>query len=115
YAKTPAFFSVQPELSHNEVSGWGQHGDITRQVLSLVALRYAEERPEIDRRFAAVLEATDEVMANVIPVWSQGTDDLSRFFDLAFFGDVVALYMAGRESIDPGPVATDVLLSQPSA
>jgi glucose/mannose-6-phosphate isomerase len=35
-AKAPAFWAVQPELCHNEVAGWGQHGDVTRQVLSLV-------------------------------------------------------------------------------
>jgi glucose/mannose-6-phosphate isomerase len=103
-AKTPAFWAVQPELSHNEVAGWGQHGDVTRQVFTLVTLRHAGELPQVARRFALVVEATDEVMANVIPVWAEGDDDLSRFFDLALFGDFVSLHMAGREGIDPGPV-----------
>jgi len=103
-AKTPAFFAVQPELSHNEVAGWGQHGDVTRQVLSLVTLRHAGENPQVARRFALVVEATDEVMARVIPVWAEGADDLGRFFDLALFGDLVSLHMAGREGTDPGPV-----------
>jgi glucose/mannose-6-phosphate isomerase len=102
-AKTPAFWAVQPELSHNEVAGWGQHGDVTRQVFSLITLRHAGEHPRVARRFARVIEATDEVMANVIPVWAEGDDDLSRFFDLALFGDFVSLHMAGREGIDPGP------------
>jgi glucose/mannose-6-phosphate isomerase len=103
-AKTPAFFAVQPELSHNEVAGWGQHGDVTRQVLSLITLRHGAEHPQVARRFDLVVAATDEVMANVIPVWAQGDDDLARFFDLAFFGDLVSLHLAGREGIDPGPV-----------
>jgi glucose/mannose-6-phosphate isomerase len=103
-AKTPAFWAVQPELSHNEVAGWGQHGDVTRQVFSLVTLRHAGEHPQVARRFALVVDATDEVMANIIPVWAEGDDELSRFFDLALFGDFVSLYMAGREGIDPGPV-----------
>jgi glucose/mannose-6-phosphate isomerase len=103
-AKTPAFFAVQPELSHNEVAGWGQHGDVTRQVLTLVTLRHGGEHPHVARRFDLVVEATDEVMANVLPVWAEGDDDLARFFDLALFGDLVSLHMAGREGIDPGPV-----------
>jgi glucose/mannose-6-phosphate isomerase len=103
-AKTPAFFAVQPELSHNEVAGWGQHGDVTRQLLSLVTLRHAGEHPQVARRFDLVIDATDEVMAQVIPVWAEGADDLGRFFDLALFGDLVSLHMAGREGIDPGPV-----------
>jgi glucose/mannose-6-phosphate isomerase len=103
-AKTPAFFAVQPELSHNEVAGWGQHGDVTRQVFSLVTLRQEGEHPQVSRRFSLVVDATDEVMANVIPVWAEGDDDLARFFDLALFGDFVSLHMAGREGTDPGPV-----------
>jgi glucose/mannose-6-phosphate isomerase len=103
-AKTPAFFAVQPELSHNEVAGWGQNGDVTRQVFSLVTLRQDNEHPQVARRFSLVVEATDEVMANVIPVWAQGDDDLGRFFDHALFGDFVSLHMAGREGTDPGPV-----------
>jgi glucose/mannose-6-phosphate isomerase len=103
-AKTPAFFAVQPELSHNEVAGWGQHGDVTRQVLSLVTLRHAGEHPQVARRFDLVVDAIDEVMAQVIPVWAEGADDLGRFFDLTLFGDLVSLHMAGREGTDPGPV-----------
>jgi glucose/mannose-6-phosphate isomerase len=109
-AKIPAFVSEQPELSHNEVAGWGQHGDVTRQVFSLVTLRHTGEHSQVARRFDLVVAATDEVMANVIPVWADGDDDLGRFFDLALFGDLVSLHMAGREGIDPGPVpaAADV-------
>ena len=50
-AKVPAFWNSQPELSHNEVCGWGQHGDITRQVLTLVNLRHDGEHPQVSRRF----------------------------------------------------------------
>ena len=35
-AKAPAFCNRLPELCHNEVAGWGQHGDVTRQVFTLV-------------------------------------------------------------------------------
>jgi glucose/mannose-6-phosphate isomerase len=103
-AKTPAFFAVQPGVSHDEVAGWGQHGDVTRQVLTLVMLRHAGEHPHTARRFELVARATDEVMADLVEVWAEGDDDLSRFFDLALYGDLVSLHVAGREGIDPGPV-----------
>jgi glucose/mannose-6-phosphate isomerase len=105
-AKTAAFTSVLPDLAHNEVAGWGQHGDITRQVLTLVTLRSAGEHPALSRQFDSVIAATDEVMSQVIPVWAEGDDDLSRFFDLALLGDFVSLHLAGRENTDPGPVPT---------
>jgi glucose/mannose-6-phosphate isomerase len=31
----PAFWNV-PRFDHNEICGWGQHGDVTRQVFTLV-------------------------------------------------------------------------------
>jgi glucose/mannose-6-phosphate isomerase len=77
---------------------------VTRQVLSLVTLRHGGEHPHVARRFELVVDATDEVMANVIAVWTEGENDLARFFDLALFGDLVSLHMAGREGTDPGPV-----------
>lgn len=103
-AKTPAFVALQPEVSHGEVAGWGQHGDVTRQVLSLVTLRHAGEPPGVARRVALVNDAIEEVMADTIPVWAEGEDDLGRLFDLALLGDFVSLHLAGREGIDPGPV-----------
>ena len=38
-SKAPAYFGVQPEVCHNEVCGFGQNGDVTRQLLTLVNLR----------------------------------------------------------------------------
>src|SRR5947207_2994569 len=35
-AKAPAFMNRLPELCHNEAAGWGQHGDVTRQILTVV-------------------------------------------------------------------------------
>ena len=39
-----------PELCHNEICGWGQHGDVTRQVFTLVQLRHDYEHPQVARR-----------------------------------------------------------------
>ncbi len=50
-AKAPAFAAVYPELCHNEIAGWGQHGDVTRQVITLVNLRHDAEHPQVARRF----------------------------------------------------------------
>ena len=64
-AKAPAFWSAQPELCHNEVCGWGQHGDVTRQVVTAVALRHDGEHPQVGRRFDLVGELLREVVADV--------------------------------------------------
>ncbi|HUZ09991.1 MAG TPA: SIS domain-containing protein [Acidimicrobiales bacterium] len=103
-AKSPAFWSVHPDLCHNEVAGWGQSGDVTRQLLTLVELRHGAEDPAIARRFELAGEALAEVVADVVAVWAQGEGELARFFDLVLVGDFVSLHLAAREGVDPGPV-----------
>jgi glucose/mannose-6-phosphate isomerase len=105
-AKTPAFCAALPEVVHEELAGWGQSGDVTRQVVSLVLLRHDDEDAETARMFDVVSQATDEVMAGIVEVKAEGDDDLARFVDLTLFGDVVSLYLAEREGVDPGPVPT---------
>lgn len=103
-AKAPAFAASIPELCHNEVCGWGQHGDVTRQVFSLVELRHEEEHPQEARRFELVRDIMAEVVHDVIEVRAQGEGPLAQLFDLTLFGDFTSLYLAVHEGIDPGPV-----------
>ena len=103
-AKAPAFAATLPELTHDELAGWGQGGDVTRQTMSLVLLRHAGEGPRTGGLFAAVRAATDEVMADVFDVEGEGDDELSRFFDLTLQGTLVSLHLAAHEGVDPGPV-----------
>jgi glucose/mannose-6-phosphate isomerase len=103
-AKSPAFCARLPDLAHDELAGWGQGGDITRQAMTLLLLRERGEPAETSALFDAVTAATDEVMADVIEVWAEGEDDLSRFFDLALHAELVSLHLAAREGVDPGPV-----------
>lgn len=103
-AKSPAFAAELPALAYDELAGWGQGGDITRQTTTLVFLRHAGENAAVDALFGAVRDATEEVMADVLEVWAQGDDDLGRFFDLVLAGELVALELAARVGADPGPV-----------
>ncbi len=103
-AKAPAFFNVYPELCHNEIAGWGQNGDVTRQLITLVNLRHEAEHPQVARRFALVAEVLREVVADIIEVRAAGEGDLAQLFDLAIIGDFVSLHLAGHEGIDPGPI-----------
>ena len=103
-AKAPAFAATLPELTHDELAGWGQGGDVTRQTMSLVLLRHADEGPRAAGLFAAVRAATEEVMAEIFEVHAEGDDALTRFFDLALLGELVSLHLADSEGVDPGPV-----------
>ena len=102
-AKAPAFAAALPGLAHDELAGWGQGGDVTRQTMSLVLLRHGVEDARTAGLFDAVRAATEEVMARIFDVHAEGEDDLARFFDLALLGALVSLHLAGREGVDPGP------------
>ena len=103
-AKVPAFCNEIPELSHNEVCGWGQHGDVTRQVFRLIMLRHGHEHPQVARRFDLVAEATQEAVAGVDEVFAAGEGALAQLFDLMLIGDFVTLHAAVQRGVDPGPV-----------
>lgn len=105
-ANAPAFWNTHPELCHNEMQGWGQHGDVTRQVLTLVNLRHEYEHPQVSRRFDIVQPMLDEVVAGVEEVWAEGEGQLAQLLDLVLIGDFVSLELAAQEGIDPGPMDT---------
>jgi glucose/mannose-6-phosphate isomerase len=104
-AKVASFANRIPELTHNEVCGWGLNGDVTRQVFSLILLRHAYEHPQVARRFALVEEICTEIVADVHSVEAEGDTPLAQLFDLVLLGDYTTLELALQVGIDPGPVA----------
>jgi glucose/mannose-6-phosphate isomerase len=102
-AKIPAFASALPELAFDEVSGWGQHGDVTRQVLTSVLLRHAYERPDVRGAFERLVPILEESVLGVHQVEAQGEGPLAQLLDLAYLGDAVSLELAAQEGLDPGP------------
>ncbi len=103
-AKIPAFWNTQPELCHNEVSGWGQHGDVTRQVMTLVGLRHDFEHPQVMHRFELTYRLLDEVVAGIEEVVAEGEGELAQLLDLILVGDVASIHLALQEGVDPGPI-----------
>jgi glucose/mannose-6-phosphate isomerase len=103
-AKIPAFWNTQPELCHNEICGWGQHGDLTRQAMTIVNLRHDFEHPQVMERFRLVNDLVAEVVADVLEVQAEGEGELAQLLDLVMVGDFASTHMALQEGIDPGPV-----------
>ncbi|HEX8771249.1 MAG TPA: bifunctional phosphoglucose/phosphomannose isomerase [Acidimicrobiales bacterium] len=103
-AKAPAFWNAQPEVCHNEVAGWGQHGDLTRQAFTLVNLRHDFEHPQVMHRFGITRSLLDEVVANVCEVQAEGDGELAQLLDLIMMGDFASTHLALQQGVDPGPV-----------
>ena len=103
-AKTSAFAAEHPACDHDVISAWGQAGDVTRQIFSLVELRHPSEPPLATALFDASRELLEEVVASMREVRSDATDPFVAACDLAFAGDLVAVSMAFESEVDPGPV-----------
>ena len=103
-AKVPAFWNSHPELCHNEIAGWGQHGDVTRQVFTIVDLRHEYEHPQVSRRFDAVDNLLGEVVSSIETVRAEGEGELAQLLDLVMIGDFTSLHLAANEGLDPGPI-----------
>ena len=103
-AKAPAFWNTHPELDHNEICGFGQHGDVTRQILTLVELRHGFEHERLEPRFAGTRTQVEECVSQVLEVRSEGDGRLAHLLDLMYLGDWVSCYLALENDVDPGPI-----------
>ncbi len=103
-AKAPAYWNVYPELDHNEICGWGQHGDVTRQVFTLVELHQGLEHPQLERRMVATREMIEEAVNQVIVVEAEGEGRLAQLLDVIYLGDWMSYYLALDNDVDPGPI-----------
>jgi glucose/mannose-6-phosphate isomerase len=103
-AKAPAYSHVHPELGHNEICGWGQHGDVTRQLITIVELRHGFEHDRLSPRFAATRDVIEEAVHQVVTVEAEGEGCLAQLLDLVYLGDFVSCYLALENDVDPGPI-----------
>lgn len=109
-AKAPAFAAVEPEATLSEVVGFGQHGDVTRQLLVLVSLRTAADAPEDRARSALFAELAGEALAATLEVAAPPPAPAGALAHLAWLGAATAHARALQEGLDPGPApaATEV-------
>lgn len=102
-AKAPAFAAAVPGLDHDEVVGWAQHGDVTRQVFTLVMLRHPFETAEESYRLDSTAETCEEIVAEVHEVRTTAVSPTAALLELMVRGEAVSLEMAAQAGIDPGP------------
>lgn len=104
-AKAASFAGSLPDIAWDEISGWGQHGDMTRQVFTMVTLRHDHEPPGTDAAMRVVEELVEEVVHERHEVAAEGNGPLAQVLDLTFQGDLLSWYLAQELEIDPGPTA----------
>ncbi|MDP9495613.1 MAG: bifunctional phosphoglucose/phosphomannose isomerase [Actinomycetota bacterium] len=105
-AKTPSWWSVLPELDHNELVGWEAMPSLTRQYLGVVALTDATDHPRVLARLAHSRALTENAVPWVAEVVAEGDTPLARLMSLVVMGDLVSFMLAETAGVDPVPVDT---------
>ncbi len=111
-AKSPAFFSLFPELDHNEIVGFEMPEELLAQaVIIILKDRFGQER--VEQRIAITKDIILPRVKAVIEVESTGTSFLARLYSLIYTGDYVSYYLALNYGLDPTPVkAIDFLKAE---
>ncbi len=98
-AETPAFDGVLPEMDHNEICGWGQ------PTFTALFLEDDEQHARVKRRIELTAEVVAAAGSPVERVRSRGQTRTERVLSLVLLGDLVSLYLAVLNGVDPTPVA----------
>jgi glucose/mannose-6-phosphate isomerase len=102
-AKMHAIVDVLPELCHNEIVAWEGAKD---KALKPLFLRYKGEPPEVKVRFEILRELIKDAGFDVLEIYSQGEDRLSKIMSLLYILDFSSLYTAVLRGFDPSPTAS---------
>lgn len=111
-AKSPAFYSLFPELNHNEIVGLELPKEIlSRLVIIILKDKYDDERNQ--KRIEITKGIVLDKVKKIIEIDSVGQSFLTRLYSLIYTGDYVSFYLALEYGIDPVPVKViDFLKSQ---
>jgi glucose/mannose-6-phosphate isomerase len=101
-AKAPAFWSELPEADHNEICAW-ERGRDTAPLIG-VFLVDPDQHPRLHSRIDLTAAEVDRAGAPVIRVEARGETRLERVLSLVLLGDLVSVYLAVLDGVDPTPV-----------
>ncbi len=110
-SKSVAFFSLLPEMNHNEIEVWASGSEFTKKFY-LIFLRDSAENERIKQRIIITEDILKDKVAGIQHVISSGKSLLSRLHSLIYLGDWVSTYLALTNSVDPIPTPMINLLKK---
>jgi glucose/mannose-6-phosphate isomerase len=101
-ADAAAFWAELPEANHNEICGW-QRGRAMAP-LSAVFLEDPDQHPHVHRRIELTAAEVERAGATALRVAARGESRLERVLSHVLLGDLVSVYLAVLDGVDPTPV-----------
>jgi glucose/mannose-6-phosphate isomerase len=98
-AEMASFWSELPEADHNEICGW-ERGAAAASAAA-VFLADSDQHPRIRRRIQLTCAEVARSGATALQVESQGETRLERILSLVLLGDLVSVYLAVLDGVDP--------------
>ena len=86
-------------MDHNEICGWGQ------PTFTAIFLEDDEQHPRVKQRIELTADVVAAAGSPVERVRSRGETRVERVLSLVLLGDLVSLYLAVLNGVDPSPVA----------
>lgn len=101
--KSLAYYSVYPEMNHNEIEGWKHPSALTEQC-HVIQLRDPIAPSQTQRRMDITAELIQPHTAGITQVDSVGSSLLARLLSLVAIGDWTSFYLAILYEQNPTPV-----------
>ena len=102
-SKSLAYYSVYPEMNHNEIEGW-KHPPALTQGCHVIQLRDPIAPSQTQRRMDITAELIQPYTAGITQVNSAGRSLLARLLSLVAIGDWTSFYLAILYQQNPTPV-----------
>ena len=101
-AGAPAFHSELPEADHNEICSWERGRGVAP--LAAVFLEDPDQHPRVRSHVEFTAQAAEAAGAPVVRAIARGDNPVERVLSLVLLGDLVSVYMAVLDGVDPTPV-----------
>jgi glucose/mannose-6-phosphate isomerase len=99
-AKLPAFSATLPEADHNEVCGYER----PLAPVAAVFLEDSSQHERVRRRIEVTAHLVEASATTVERIEARGENQVERVLSLVLLGDLVSVYLAALDGIDPTPV-----------
>lgn len=101
-AKQIAWTSQLPEYNHNEMTGWTKQP--VNKPYAVLELLSSLEHPRVVKRFEIGDRLTSGMRPEAIRIQAEGDTVIAQLLYLFVFGEMVSIYLALLNGIDPAPL-----------
>lgn len=102
-SKLWSFFEEMPELNHNAVVGYERSQEM-RERGAVVMLRSRHDSPRIQARWRITHQMLAQEGVPTVQMQARGQSRLAQMLSLVHLGDLLSVYLALANGVDPTPI-----------